>query len=340
MAGLDMEFPDRLGYSDTLAVMFCDGRADATWLDRAVLRVLTLKFELGLFDDPFPEWEEYSVSLADTGAAERVATRQTLTLTKNEGLLPLRDKNARIAVIGPCAGSLASFVRRLYLPLHAGDVPGRGRFLRDGRRCADRPRRAPDANTTSPPPTAPCARPAPRRKRSLRHSCARFPHCSWTQGCDYLDPASQDIPAACAAARSADAVVLCLGGKNGWGRHCNTGEGNDSASLDLPGAQKALARAVIAENANTVVVHTDGRPLTSEWIYDHSAAVLEAYMPGAWGGEAIAAAIAGEFSPAGVCPSHCLARQAMAPCSTLSTTAPRATVSPLARSTVTAICSA
>ena len=69
MAGLDMEFPDRLGYSDTLAVMFCDGRADATWLDRAVLRVLTLKFELGLFDDPFPEWEEYSVSLADTGEA-------------------------------------------------------------------------------------------------------------------------------------------------------------------------------------------------------------------------------------------------------------------------------
>ncbi|MFR8461360.1 MAG: hypothetical protein ACLVEX_09255 [Ruthenibacterium lactatiformans] len=87
-------------------MMFCDGRADSTWLDRAVLRVLTLKFELGLFDDPFPEWEEYSVSLADTGEAERAATRQTLTLTKNEGLLPLRDKNARIAVIGPCAGSL------------------------------------------------------------------------------------------------------------------------------------------------------------------------------------------------------------------------------------------
>ena len=142
----------------------------------------------------------------------------------------------------------------------------------------------------------------PQAKTVFEALCARFPHCSWTQGCDYLDPASQDIPAACAAARSADAVVLCLGGKNGWGRHCNTGEGNDSASLDLPGAQEALARAVIAENANTVVVHTDGRPLTSEWIYDHSAAVLEAYMPGAWGGEAIAAAIAGEFSPAGRLP--------------------------------------
>ncbi|MFR8461359.1 MAG: glycoside hydrolase family 3 protein [Ruthenibacterium lactatiformans] len=163
---------------------------------------------------------------------------------------------------------------------------------------APRPRRKYDLAATDRAVREAC----PQAKTVFEALCARFPHCSWTQGCDYLDPASQDIPAACAAARSADAVVLCLGGKNGWGRHCNTGEGNDSASLDLPGAQEALARAVIAENANTVVVHTDGRPLTSEWIYDHSAAVLEAYMPGAWGGEAIAAAIAGEFSPAGRLP--------------------------------------
>ena len=301
MAGLDMEFPDRLGYSDTLAVMFCDGRADATWLDRAVLRVLTLKFELGLFDDPFPEWEEYSVSLADTGEAERAATRQTLTLTKNEGLLPLRDKNARIAVIGPCAGSLRllfggyTYPSMLEMFQVVGDSSEMAGVVQTG---APRPRRKYDLAATDRAVREAC----PQAKTVFEALCARFPHCSWTQGCDYLDPASQDIPAACAAARSADAVVLCLGGKNGWGRHCNTGEGNDSASLDLPGAQEALARAVIAENANTVVVHTDGRPLTSEWIYDHSAAVLEAYMPGAWGGEAIAAAIAGEFSPAGRLP--------------------------------------
>lgn len=232
-----MEFPDRLGYSDTLAVMFCDGRADATWLDRAVLRVLTLKFELGLFDDPFPEWEEYSVSLADTGEAERAATRQTLTLTKNEGLLPLRDKNARIAVIGPCAGSLRllfggyTYPSMLEMFQVVGDSSEMAGVVQTG---APRPRRKYDLAATDRAVREAC----PQAKTVFEALCARFPHCSWTQGCDYLDPASQDIPAACAAARSADAVVLCLGGKNGWGRHCNTGEGNDSASLDLPGAQE------------------------------------------------------------------------------------------------------
>lgn len=51
------------------------------------------------------------------------------------------------------------------------------------------------------------------------------------------------------------------------GRHCDTGEGNDAASLDLPGAQEELARVVLAANPRTIVTHTDGRPLTSPHIY-------------------------------------------------------------------------
>lgn len=130
----------------------------------------------------------------------------------------------------------------------------------------------------------------------------RSPNCTYTQGCDYLDPTQTDFAAALAAAESADAVILCLSGKNGWGRHCDTGEGNDAASLDLPGAQKELARVVLAANPRTIVTHTDGRPLTSPHIYANAAAILEAFTPGTWGGTELAALIAGIHSPAGCLP--------------------------------------
>lgn len=299
-AGLDMELPDRLGYAEGLTRMFLDGHADMTWLDRAALRVLTLKYELGLFDDPMPQWERYSAAFSDTSEAERKATRQTLTLTKNDGLLPLK-RGMRVAVIGPCAGSLRLLYGGYTLPsmLEMFRVTGDSDQMAGVTdAAAPRPRRKYDLAATDRAVREAC----PQAKTVFEAMRTHFPDCTWTQGCDYLDPAVQDLEAARRAARGADAVVLCLGGKNGWGRHCNTGEGNDSATLDLPGAQEALARAVIGENPRTAVVHTDGRPLTSEWIYRHAAAILEAYMPGTWGGEAIADAVAGVFSPAGRLP--------------------------------------
>jgi len=97
-------------------------------------------------------------------------------------------------------------------------------------------------------------------------------------------------------------VLLCRSEKKGGARHCDTGEGNDAASLDLPGAQKELARVVLAANPRTIVTHTDGRPLTSPHIYANAAAILEAFTPGTWGGTELAALIAGIHSPAGCLP--------------------------------------
>ena len=214
-AGLDMELPDRLGYSDQLARMFRDGRADITWLDQAVLRVLTLKFELGLFEEPFPEWERYPDAFTDTGAAERTATRRSLTLTKNDGILPIRDKNIRIAVIGPCAGSL----RLLYGGYTVPSMMEMFQVTEDSSQMAGvvltgaaGPKRKYDLAATDK-----AIREAyPDAKTILEALQSCFPHCTWTQGCDYLDPVLQDFPAARAAALEADAVILCVGGKNGW----------------------------------------------------------------------------------------------------------------------------
>ena len=107
-AGLDMELPDRLGYADGMTHAFAEGKVDISYLDRAVLRVLTLKFELGLFDEPYPQWQQYhAAAFASTAAAEQRATRESIVLTKNEGnTLPLTDRSIKLAVIGPGASSL------------------------------------------------------------------------------------------------------------------------------------------------------------------------------------------------------------------------------------------
>ncbi len=298
-AGLDMELPDRLGYGDELAQMFRDGRADQTWLDRAALRVLTLKFELGLFDDPFPQWERYADAFSGNAPAEQDAARQSLTLTKNNGILPLKSPEVHLAVIGPTAASLRLMFGGYTVPsmMEMFQITGDASQMAGVTNSSGAVRKF-DLDATD----RVIAEAYPQASTILQTLQDRYPNCIWHQGCDYLDPDVQDIPAACNCAKNADAVILCLGGKNGWGRHCNTGEGNDSASLELPGAQEDLARQIIRVNPNTIVVHTDGRPMTSQWIYDHAAAVIEAYMPGTWGGQAIADAISGRFSPAGRLP--------------------------------------
>lgn len=262
-AGLDMELPDRLGYADGMTHAFAEGKVDISYLDRAVLRVLTLKFELGLFDEPYPQWQQYhAAAFAPTAAAEQRATRESIVLTKNEGnTLPLTDRSIKLAVIGPGASSL----RLLYGGYTQPSMLEMFQVVQDssamagvGDKSTAKPVRKYDLAATD----REIHKSRPEAKTIFEAMQELYPNCTYTQGCDYLDPTQTDFAAALAAAESADAVILCLSGKNGWGRHCDTGEGNDAASLDLPGAQKELARVVLAANPRTIVTHTDGRPLT------------------------------------------------------------------------------
>lgn len=260
-AGLDMELPDRLGYADGMTHAFAEGKVDISYLDRAVLRVLTLKFELGLFDEPYPQWQQYhAAAFAPTAAAEQRATRESIVLTKNEGnTLPLTDRSIKLAVIGPGASSL----RLLYGGYTQPSMLEMFQVVQDssamagvGDKSAAKPVRKYDLAATD----REIHKSRPEAKTIFEALQELYPNCTYTQGCDYLDPTQTDFAAALAAAESADAVILCLSGKNGWGRHCDTGEGNDAASLDLPGAQEELARVVLAANPRTIVTHTDGRP--------------------------------------------------------------------------------
>ncbi|MFZ0338947.1 MAG: glycoside hydrolase family 3 N-terminal domain-containing protein [Terracidiphilus sp.] len=103
-----------------------------------------------------------------------------------------------------------------------------------------------------------------------------------------------DIPAAVAAANSADVIILGLGERGGI-----SGEGNDRSNLDLPGNQEQLLEAIVATGKPAVLVLENGRPLTIGWAKQHVPAILEAWYPGEFGGTAIAQTLFGDNNPAG-----------------------------------------
>jgi len=104
----------------------------------------------------------------------------------------------------------------------------------------------------------------------------------------------KDIPAAVALARNADVAILALGEWQGI-----SGESFDRSSLDLPGNQQQLLEAVAATGKLIVLVLQNGRPLTIGWAKDHILAIVEAWYPGEFGGQAIAETLFGDNNPGG-----------------------------------------
>ena len=107
-AGLDVECPMPVGYTDELARKVRDGELEEAYIDRAALRVLEMKFRLGLFENPYPVEENVEAAFSSPENVERSlrAARESIVLLKNDGVLPLTKKEQKIAVIGPHADSI------------------------------------------------------------------------------------------------------------------------------------------------------------------------------------------------------------------------------------------
>jgi beta-glucosidase len=278
MAGIDMSMvPLDYSFADHLIALVKEGAVPQSRIDEAVRRILRVKFELGLFENPRPNAALKSkIGLMESRQASLQAARESMTLLKNTGsLLPLA-KNRKVLVTGPTADSL--------IPLDNGWT-----YVWQG----------------SEESLYPKDRPTIRRAIEAKAGAANVTYFPGTQitrgpgpsnGTPTNVEAEVDIPAAVRAAREADVVVLCLG----EGSYAET-PGN-IPDLTLGELQLKLAEAIEATGKPVVLVLVEGRPRIINRIVDKAGAVLMAYNPGNEGGQAVADVLFGDFNPSGKLP--------------------------------------
>jgi beta-glucosidase len=263
LAGTDIDMESRT-YRSHLGNLVRAGYVPQAALDEAVRRVLTVKEELGLFDNPYsrsdPARERTDIGRAEYRAAALSLAEKSLVLLKNaDGTLPFARTLKRVAVIGPLGDSGADTLG----PWAAHGDPDAAVTLAEG----------------------------------LRNLLGEGAEVTALAAGTIAKSTPAEIAEAVKLARRSEAVILALGEKS-----TQSGEAASRATIDLPGDQLALARAVLALGRPTAVVLFHGRPLTIEELDREAPAVLSAWFPGSEGGNAIARVLFGIIEPTGRLP--------------------------------------
>ena len=252
------------------------GRLDVAYVDRAVKRVLIRKFEAGLFDNPYlPEDAADGVRSPENVEVAAQAARESVTLLKNNGILPLRA-GTRIALIGPNADNQYNQLGDYTAP----QAPESVVTMLDGLRsagaavtyvkgCAIRDTRSNDIAQA-----VQAARRADVAVVVVGGSSARDFRTK------YIDTGAAVVDQAAVSDMEA-------------------GEGFDRSSLDLLGLQPQLLREIKATGTPLVVVYIEGRPLDKRWTSENADALLTLWYPGGEGGTALADVLLGRYNPAG-----------------------------------------
>ncbi|WP_307494720.1 beta-glucosidase family protein [Cellulomonas humilata] len=288
VAGIDVELPAGDAYLQPLADNVRAGAVDEAYVDRAVLRALAQKEELGLLDpDVFEDEPPTDIDLDPPRHRElaRRLAEESVVLLSNTGVLPLNQwatPPTRVAVIGPNADRAQalmgcySFVNHV-LAHHPGQPFG-----------------------FEIPTVAEALGAAFDRAGMAR------PELVLAEGCSVEGEDTAGFADAVNAAEGADVAVVVVGDEAGLFGRGTVGEGNDSETLELPGVQTRLVEAVVATGTPVVMVLLTGRPYAVGWALDgdgvRPGAVLQAFFPGEGGGSAIAGVVTGAVNPSGRLP--------------------------------------
>ncbi|WP_306565280.1 beta-glucosidase BglX [Flavobacterium lindanitolerans] len=273
-AGSDMDM-ESYGYVSHLADLVKEGKVSEDKIDDAVRRILKVKFELGLFDNPYKYCDE-NREKEYTGKKEfhegvLDMAKKSIVLLKNENsLLPLKKQGQKIAVIGALANDKTS-------PLGSWRIGA-------------------DDNTAV----------------SFLEGMANYKgnQITYEKGADVAlgEPRfmletkinttdKSGFEKAIAAAKQADVVIMVLG-EHGL----QSGEGRSRSDITLPGVQQELLEAVYKANPNIVLVLQNGRPLAIPWAAKNIPAIVEAWHLGTQSGHAIAQVLYGDYNPSGKLP--------------------------------------
>ena len=287
IAGVDMEMGTRT-FIENLAKLVAAGKVSEARLDAAVLPILAIKYQLGIFEHPYADESrtEETLNRPEGRALERKLASRSMVLLKNDDrVLPLKSTVNKIAVIGPLADSATNIeggwtaetlfggpVKSHPVSVLAGirnRIGGSARIAYVGAPMPERLFPGPfdmlSGRKPPPPPTE--------------------------------AEVSEILAKVKAAAMEAEVVIAVLGETSAM-----SSEGASRASLNLPGIQERMLEAAVASGKPVVVVLVSGRPLDIRWAAAHVQAILEAWYPGTEGGNAIADVLFGDVNPGGKLP--------------------------------------
>ncbi|MGH2800796.1 MAG: glycoside hydrolase family 3 N-terminal domain-containing protein, partial [Thermoleophilaceae bacterium] len=269
-AGVDSEMTSTL-IRDFGAQLLAERRISMRRLNDAVRRILRVKLRAGLFENPYAPFEpaeaEQQMLLPDAVAAARSAASRSMVLLKNDGSVLPFDPSKKTAVIGPLAKNQHDML---------GPWWGAGR----------------DEDVVTVFDGIDEQSPGATYAEGCKLSNTEVPH-EDPEGCG----SDAGFAEAVAVAEAADQVVLALGETREM-----SGEANVRSTLDLPGRQEELIRAIEATGKPFAVVLFNGRPLALENVVDDAPAILEAWFPGVQAGPAVADVVFGKLNPGGKLP--------------------------------------
>jgi beta-glucosidase-like glycosyl hydrolase len=297
-AGLDIELPG-FECAEHLHQAVERRQISEEKINEIVARILTEKFRLGLFENPYVDENQVSLQSDCAKNLAKEVALQSVVLLENRGILPVDvSKKPKVAVIGPTAHDQLAMFSGYSFPVH----------LIAANMQEERVQYA---------------------KTPLKVLSERFggDNVRYAKGCDILternpeapvfpgdvdsdiaaslkrtSPISRDtsqIQDAVACARQCDVAIVFVGDLAGLFQTGTVGEGSDSDSLQLPGVQEELLKQVLATGTPTIVAMTSGRPYALDGLEDQAAAVLLTFQPGQEGADAIADLLTGKASPSG-----------------------------------------
>jgi beta-glucosidase len=269
-AGVDVGISYESGYMKDMIESVEQEFVAMSDIDRSVRRVLKQKMRLGLFENPYVDANK-AVKIVHNAEHQELAleaAREGVVLLKNDdNLLPLKKDLESIAVIGPNAD-------------HAKNQLGDYTALQVSQ----------DVITIL---------------EGIRALVPKSTKIHYVKGCDVVGTKVREIDQAVRAAKKSKVAIVVVG-ENEWQQTnnegvsvANSGEGYDVASLDLSGMQLDLVKAVVNTGTPTVVILVNGRALSIRWIAENVPAILESWVSGEKGGQAIAEILFGEVNPSG-----------------------------------------
>ena len=262
MAGMDMHMHG-VYWNEYVCELVREGRIPESRIDESVRRILDIKFRLGLFEQPYAdENTTMDVRLCDEHRNTALeAARKSVVLLKNDGLLPLsKDRYRRVLVTG----------------INADDHNILGDWSAD--------QKAENVITVL---------------EGLKMVSPETDFVFVDQGWDPRNMSRAKVDRAASVARTCDLNIVVAGEYMYRGRWTErtSGEDTDRSDIDLVGLQNELIRKVAASGKPTILVLVSGRPLGTEWAAEHLPALINAWEPGMYGGQAIAEILYGKVNP-------------------------------------------